>query len=986
LVANRCSACSLHECSYQQVQIGGNCSPEECELLLVGDFPKADDDITGLPFSGDQYKFLWDLLSQVGVKYQVTYLIRCIPIDKYSRRYRKPELDEYVPCLKEKFENEVERLKPKCILALGQAPLDVLVYNGYISDAEIKTNNPIKSFRERSHNAFIRGQKITFLSTYHPSYVANNDNEQIYNRFIEDVVYACRHAMKERSAGIYKSIDINVNQLERIVDIWCNDPSIECVGFDTESNGLNPLVKGAKITSFSLCADGVTGYNIFLYHPELDISDDERARIIAAAKKLLTTKSVVAHHAKHEHRFVKVLWKFTPNIVDDTMYMSYILFLAYPGIKHNLKFLSGRFLGMPPWEEYMDEYREIFAALKRRKNLDDVKVKELVEDFGPYLGVTSEDIYRFWSIIKDPDYYIKQEESDDSDVLMWMVPVRIMRDYAGMDAIAALNLRKVFKPLIDSDPGLSRAYSMMVKGAEAFANMELKGLRIVDIDRWTNIYQEKLDQNLDILKNFDEVKEFERENDVEFNPASAKHNVEVFYNKFRFPVKGTTGKGDPSTSETVLIDLIKEYREKEGEERKLEFLTTFREYKKLKKLMTAYLVGLRRFMHENDAFDGRKCEYVEVPSTQKDLHIHPGYLLHTVETGRVASRDPSLHTVPAGSDIKRLFVSHWKGRGGLIVTADQSQLELRVLASIIERYYGDPSLADAYRQGKDIHRFNASKVFARPEEDIVDSERRFAKTISFSLLYGSSEKSVAESTGRTPAEVHDLFESFYAAFPGIKKYIESTHDYARQYGCVRTPMGRIKYVLAAQNPNDRGKYSAALRQAQNGIIQSSGSDLSFQSIVWMNDYFKKNNLDTQVVGFIHDSIELDAPPGEWFEAYDALKYSMKDLNESEDWITAPLGIDVELATSMGDTVAVKDMTKHEDGSRTFVLKGYDYIIEDIIKESYYSYDIVEDEILEEEEFFNRSGDLVARRALNLSFDDKTFNLRTHKIRWKPKNL
>ena len=979
----RCNACKLTECAYQQIQTSGN--SEECELLIVSDYPRADDDITGYPLSGAQYGFLWDLLNQIGVKYQVTDLIRCIPIDKYSRRYRKPDLEEYTTCLKEKFEADVERLKPKCILALGQAPLDVLVYNGYISDAEIKTNNAIKCFRERSHNAYIRGQDITFLATYHPSYIANNDNEQIYNRFIEDVVYACRHAMKERSKGKYKSITINVNQLERIVDIWCNDPNIEVVGFDTETNGLNPLIKGAKITSFSLSVDGKTGYNIFLYHPEMnDITDDDRARIIAAAKKLLTKKQVVAHHAKHEHRYTKVLWGFTPNIVDDTMYMSYILFLAYPGIKHGLKFLAGRFLAMPPWEEYMDEYKEIFAALKRRKHLDDTKVQELVEDFGPYLGVTSEDIYRFWSIIKDPNYYIKQEESDENDVLMWMVPARVMNDYAGMDAIATLLLRQVFKPLIDADDGLKRAYAMMVKGAEAFANMELKGLRIVDIDRWTNIYQEKLDKNLEILRNFDEVKQFELENNTEFNPASAKHNTEVFFSKFRFPVKGTTAKGDPSTSETVLIDLIKEYREKEGEDRRLEFLNTFREYKKLKKLMTAYLVGLRKFIHDNDAFDGRKCQYVEVPRGQADMHIHPGYLLHTVETGRVASRDPSLHTVPAGSDIKRLFVSHWKGRGGLIVTADQSQLELRVLASIIEKYYGDPSLADAYRQGKDIHRFNASKVFARPEEDIVDSERRFAKTISFSLLYGSSEKSVAESTGRTADEVHDLFESFYAAFPGIKKYIESTHDYARQYGCVRTPMGRIKYVLAAQNPNDRGNYAAALRQAQNGIIQSSGSDLSFQSIVWMNDYFKENNLDTQVVGFIHDSIELDAPPGEWFEAYDALKYSMKDLNESETWVMCPLGIDVELATSMGDTVAVKDMIIHDDGSRTFVLKGYDYIVEDIIEESQFSYDIIEDEILEQEEFFNRAGDLVARRALNLSFDDKTFNMMTRKIRWMPK--
>ena len=158
--------------------------------------------------------------------------------------------------------------------------------------------------------------------------------------------------------------------------------------------------------------------------------------------------------------------------------------------------------------------------------------------------------------------------------------------------------------------------------------------------------------------------------------------------------------------------------------------------------------------------------------------------------------------------------------------ADQSQLEIRVLACIIEKYYGDSSLAQAYREGRDIHRYNASKIFKKPMEEIVDAERRFAKTISFSLLYGASESSVAESTGRTIDECKQLFQQFYEAFPGIKKYIEATHQYVSQYGCVRTPLGRVKYLLDALNPNDRKKYSDSLRMAQNSIIQSSGSDLS----------------------------------------------------------------------------------------------------------------------------------------------------------------
>lgn len=969
---NNCNACNLCVSRFNQIETVGNCEPSECELLLVGDYPKQEDDGTGKPFSGPKYQFLWDLLAQIGVKYQVTYLIKCIPVDARTRRYMKPGASEYQTCMHNVFYQEIQYLRPKCILLLGQAALEA-----FTGESDLNLGD----YREKAH--YWKSTGIKYLATYTPGYAVDSENDMFYGRFIEDVVYACRHAMQYRSEGKYRTITISPDKLTRVVDIICNDASIEYVAFDTESNGLNPLIPGAKITSFSFSTDGLTGYNVFLYHPELEISDADREVIVSAAKKLLTQKKIIAHHAKHEHRFVKVLWGFTPNLVEDTMYMSYIRYLAYPGMKHGLKFLAGRFLAMPPWEEYIDQYVDFFAKLKRKKALFDDTVESLISSY-PELEMTSEEVYRFFEILKNPSYYIRQEESDDSDVFMWMVPVRVMEKYAGMDAIATYQLYHVLWSQIKEDAGLVRAYRMMVKGAEAFANMELKGLRIEDIDHWTNIYQTKIDSTLKKLREFKEVVAFEEENQTEFNPASNKHAVDVFFYRFKFPVIGTTGKGEPSTSETNIIELIKEYREKPNAEYQLDFLNTFRDYKKLKKLMTAYLIGLRRYIHDNDAFDGRKCEYVPVPEGKKEMHIHPGYLLHTVETGRVASRDPSLHTVPAGSDIKRLFVSHWQGRGGLIVTADQSQLELRVLASIIEKYYGDPSLADAYRQGKDIHRFNASKVFARPEEDIVDSERRFAKTISFSLLYGSSERSVAESTGRTAEEVHNLFETFYAAFPGIKKYIESTHEYARRYGCVRTPMGRIKYVLAAQHPEDRYKYSAALRQAQNGIIQSSGSDLSFQSIVYMNDYLEEHQLDTQIVGFIHDSIELDTPPGEWFTAYDLLKYSMKDLNEQEPWVTCPLGIDVELATSLGDTVAVKSMEIQEDGSRIFVLKGYDYILEDIIRESEFSYDILLDEIISEEEFFNRAGDLVARRAMNLSFDNKTFNMQTRKVHWKPK--
>ena len=972
----KCTACNLHECSYQQLNTGGNCSPEECELLIVSDYPKQDDDITGYPLSGDQYKFLWDLLSQVGVKYQVTSLIRCIPIDKYSRRYRKPDLYEYEPCKQNRFYPELESLRPKCILALGQAALDALAGK----------DSAIGEYRERAHPIKLGNVDTKLLGTYHPSYVISTDNTMFYDRFVEDVVYACRHAMADREPGKYKSMTVTASQFSRIVDIWLNNPEIEYVSFDTETNGLSPWIKGSKITSFSVSVDGLTGYNIFCYHPELDISDEEREIIRVAAEKLLTQKKVVVHHAKHEHRYVKTCWRFTPNITEDTMYMSYILFMGYPGMRHGLKYLSGRFISLPPWEEKISRYVDLYKKMKRLKNIDDSRIEEWQEEFSD-IEFTKEEAYKWFSILKDPNYYIRQAESADSDVFMWLVPTRVMEKYAGMDAIAPLQLMKVLKPMIEEDEGLTYTYNMIVKGAEVFANIELRGVRLEDRKRWVTIYQEHLAAALQKIRSYPEVRQFELEQGSEFNPGSSVQTKKVFFEKFRFPVKATTGKGEPSTGETVLIDLIKEYREKEDAEskRKAEFLLSFREYKKLGKLLSAYFIGLEKFAHMNDSFDGFNCEYVIPPNNLQDEVIHPGYMLHGTVTGRLSSQDPSLHTMPYRSDVKKMIVPHGHKRGGIYVMADQSQLEIRVLACVIERYYGDSSLAQAYREGRDIHRFNASKIFLRPEEEIVDAERRFAKTISFSLLYGASEKSVAESTGRTLDEVKQLFEQFYASFPGIKKYIDATHQYVSQYGCVRTPMGRVKYLLDALNPNDRKKYADSLRQAQNSIIQSSGSDMSVRSILYMSDYFKEHNMKSKIVGFIHDSIEVDAAPGEWIECLRLLKYSMKDYNEALDWVTCPLKIDCSLSDNLGDETKVSDITDNPDGSYTFEIEGYSYVIDNIVEEAKVGYDIIEDELIEEHEFLEDPGDLVARKASNLSYDGKTFIEQKRKLTLK-KNL
>lgn len=972
MMMSKCTKCSMHECTFSQVSSIGN-TEDGCELLIIGDYPKAEDDASGRPLTGSQYSFLWELLAVIGVKYRVTYALKCIPIDTATRRYRKPVITEYTHCIRENLVAEIEYYKPKCILALGQATLEALLGEGV----------KIGDYRERASKQLVGTYETRLLATYHPNYVVNNDNQMFYDRFIGDVVYACRHAMRERHVGKFKTVTVDATQFSRIVDIWLADPSIEYVSFDTETNGLDPLIPGAKITSFSVSVDGCVGYNIFCYHPELTISDGERDIIVDAAKKLLTQKKIVAQHAKHEYRYTKVCWRVTPNIVDDTMYMSYILHMSYPGISHGLKFLAGRFLGMPPWEEFIDRYVELFKRLKRSAVLTDDKIASLRDTFSD-IDFTNEEAYMWHSILLDPSYYIRQEKSDESDIFMWMIPTRVLEQYAGMDAIAPLLLRKEFLKSIEADPQLLSAYRMIVKGAEVFSSIELKGVRIEDIDRWTTIYQEKLAENLAILRSYPEVIKLEEETGSEFNPGSTTQTSKLFFDHFKFPVKHLTGKGNPSTNEATLIDLIKEYRELEGEdnEHKLKFLNAYRDYKKLAKVLSAYFVGLRRFIRYNNAFDGHTCQYLSVPNGLQEMHMHPQYLLHGTETGRLSSSNPSMHVIPFRSDVKKIIVPHNYGRGGLFVSADQSQLEIRVLACIVEKFYGDPSLANAYREGRDIHKYNASKIFARPEEEIVDAERRFAKTISFSLLYGSTEHTVAENTGRTVAECKDLFESFYAAFPGVRAYIDDMHKYASTYGCVRTPFGRIRHLKAALSTDDRRAHASSMRQSQNTVIQSTGSDMSLVSIIYMDDYLKKKELSSRIVAFVHDSITLDVHPGELFEMIDLLKYSMKTLLEKLDWVTCPLGVDIDITDNMGDHCALKSMEIHEDGSRTLVLDGYDYVIDNVVKESSLSHTIMEDVLLSEEEFLEKPGDLVARKAINLSYDGHVFMEQKRSIRMR----
>jgi len=371
---------------------------------------------------------------------------------------------------------------------------------------------------------------------------------------------------------------------------------------------------------------------------------------------------------------------------------------------------------------------------------------------------------------------------------------------------------------------------------------------------------------------------------------------------------------------------------KKGKERVNEFLRTHRQHRKISKAITSYVKAMPPFL---------------VPGTNRLVY---NYILHGTDTGRLASRDFSLMTLPAGSDIRRFFVSEWKGEGGLIVSIDQSQLEMRVLAS----YCQDPKFMEIYlgctkcghrgtiedrglctvcgsHLGDDLHYIVATQAFQRPRDQITKAMRRFAKTIGFGVVYGISAASIAETTGLSVPEAQTLIDNFYAGFPTLKRWMDEQKRVYQAYGWVRGANGRKLYMegyTVGSTPADRKKgaipdwvRSKAERQSVNYPIQSAASDITLHAMLDSMDQLREQGLASRAWEFTHDSIEFDIYPGELMRVLRVAKSSMEDRALVRcPWMKAPLLAEAEIGVRWDGGLAVKEIGEDHlrlEGKRVF---------------------------------------------------------------------
>ena len=343
-----------------------------------------------------------------------------------------------------------------------------------------------------------------------------------------------------------------------------------------------------------------------------------------------------------------------------------------------------------------------------------------------------------------------------------------------------------------------------------------------------------------------------------FNLNSPKQIQEILFERQGLPVKKKTPSGQPSTDEDVLAELALDYP----------LPKLLLEYRGLAKLKSTYADKLPRMV---DARTGR---------------VHTTYSQAVAVTGRLASNDPNLQNIPIrtpqGRRIREAFIAP---AGAKIVSADYSQIELRIMAHLS----GDERLRQAFARGDDVHRATAAEVFGRTLDEVSNDERRTAKVINFGLIYGMSAFGLAQNLGTERATAQAYIDSYFARYPGVKRYMDETRERARSQGYVETAFGRRLWLPEIKSGSP-GRRQGAERAAINAPMQGTAADLIKLAMVSVQRWLEEAKLRTLLVMQVHDELVLEVPEQELDAVRDGVRARMQNVAKLEVPLIVDIGV------------------------------------------------------------------------------------------------
>ncbi|MCF6768181.1 DNA polymerase I [Thiotrichales bacterium 19S11-10] len=346
--------------------------------------------------------------------------------------------------------------------------------------------------------------------------------------------------------------------------------------------------------------------------------------------------------------------------------------------------------------------------------------------------------------------------------------------------------------------------------------------------------------------------------DKTFNLGSTKQLREILFEDLNIPVIKKTPGGQPSTSEEVMQELSEAY----------ELPAIILEYRHLSKLKSTY------------------TDKLPLQINQETKRVHTSYHQAVAVTGRLSSSDPNLQNIPirseVGRKIRQAFIPE---KGNVLIAADYSQVELRIMAHISE----DKGLIDAFRKGKDIHRATAAEILNKKQDEVSSEDRRKAKAVNFGLIYGMSAFGLAKQLKISQGEAQDYVDLYFSRYPGVKTYMEKTREIAKDNGYVETIFGRRLYLPDIRSNNGLRRKQAE-RAAINAPMQGSAADIIKRAMIQLDIWLKENASKAYMIMQVHDELVLECPKDE----AEVVKTGVIYVMENAAALAVPLAVDAAI--------------------------------------------------------------------------------------------
>lgn len=846
---------------------------ERPSLYILGEAPGAQEDFHGMPFIGPAGILLRECLSKLQIpesSIRINNTVRCAPFNVKAGKIGRPAASHIKACMPSVLQ-DIARAQPRVILTLGDVPTKAL----------IDTKAGITTIRGTVQQTVIGQNTYIVVPTIHPSYIRRQGNDvTLLQFFVHDINLAWKMAngaqpkpansvYQQRDYGMLKSLE----EVEAYVQECCEQVT-RTNGFitaDFEAAGLQAYDKRLACLGLAVSHSPHQGRFIPMDHWQSPLAGKmgQLAHVMAPLCDLpMANQNVKFDWQWWRHR----LGMYPKYVMFDPMMAHHCIFTG--SRPNDLETMGGLYLQEPAWS-----YRLIDKVKDCRKYIDDqIRAAKKQKDVG------AQEYWMRWRVLAKQGAGYAVAPLDDLAL------------YACIDSDVTWRLVPVLWKMLN-DQGMYEVYKRHYQDAvQAFGDMQYDGIAInnqvvAELKQQIPYSMKVIEAEINETK-FAEtsLKILGKDPKTEpLNLGSPQQMAVLIYDVMKMPPAKIPNKS-PRTTEADQIEQLLGWTRRNNKKRAHEVMSKLSDWRTYQRYLGTYVESNLTFQDEHGL-------------------VHPTWNITGARTGRFSAQDPPVHSAPATGGIRCQYVSRWSEIGGCILGADESQIEVRVFASLAD----DVKLIQFYCEmaGADLHRYMASLLFQVPYEYVTDEQRRIAKTCVFASLYGGGAGNLAGQTGMLKKEA-DVVHARFLALVAVEQFKAQKTQELFKFGYVTTPFGRRSIINIG---NTEAQERHAIRQAMNTPIQSTASDIVELAIIRARQYMESMQLKSKLILFHHDAIYWDVYPGELFKLVQlAHRVMVEEPMASYSWLKVPLKIGIEFGKSWGDKIKVDRF----DGEQLFI--------------------------------------------------------------------